>query len=560
MEIKWEKWLNQKNITILNRIFLIIGILVYEIFYCNSKFVEQVGTYHWSCFRIVIYIILLLFSVMRKKTEEDCFQEKKNFGIILLLGNILVIELIVTTILLKQYSQLIAVIILTVLVTEYGLIHITKSYVKNIILMILCFGFICAIGSPFNHIIDEKRHFLSAYNIAMGNWNYHNPIIHEEFQFMDKAIAVTDFSNYFETEYHNESIEGYQEEDVTNMPATYSQLTYIPAATGIQIAKLCHGLIADMYIAGRMTSCIAYALLMGIALKIIPFKKRLLYIIATMPTIIGLAASYSIDAITMGVVSIFIAYCLELSNQEVIKRGQIIKLMLLFFMVLQLKSMGYIVIGLLIFLLPLKKMWKENKKIILLGMVIMILLQIGSVVISGMFSQGLGGDPRVKGTDTLGQIQYIKSAPFQFGKTMIESLFHYLTNYNVLYRIQERVFFTDRNSYITFLFLLIYIIIASLTDNEKLLTKKEKIIFLIIFFLQILLIMAIMYLTYTPVGADVLQGYHPRYLFPILFLLLSCFSTKKIIWQKKEKNEEISTAIMMGVFMMISIAGMITKI
>ena len=50
------------------------------------------------------------------------------------------------------------------------IMYINKDYVNNIIVSILTFGVVFTYTMPFAHQIDEKTHFLTCLNFAVGNF------------------------------------------------------------------------------------------------------------------------------------------------------------------------------------------------------------------------------------------------------------------------------------------------------------------------------------------------------------------------------------------------------
>ena len=134
-------------------------------------------------------------------------------------------------------------IILILLVELNGMLFIlcvTKDYIKNIVLSIITFGFLFSITTTVYHIVDEKRHFLSALNIADGNFNYMNKPI------TDGAFHNIEFNNpsinlaidYFGEKYKEDKYEIPENEEVYSTPTDTSPILYIPSVIGINLARL----------------------------------------------------------------------------------------------------------------------------------------------------------------------------------------------------------------------------------------------------------------------------------------------------------------------------------
>ena len=64
----------------------------------------------------------------------------------------------------------------------------------------------------------------------------------------------------------------------------------------------------------------------------------------------------------------------------------------------------------------------------------------------------------------------------------------------------------------------------------------------------------VLYLKFTPVGSEVINGFQPRYIFPVIPLLLMTFSSNLVELKKKENiNMGIATISMM--FLMLGVIG-----
>ena len=61
-----------------------------------------------------------------------------------------------------------------------------------------------------------------------------------------------------------------------------------------------------------------------------------------------------------------------------------------------------------------------------------------------------------------------------------------------------------------------------------------------------------LYISFTKVGKLSINGYQPRYMFPILPLLLFCLSSNNIIVKNKE-NRNFNITIVSGIFVMLGI-------
>ena len=97
----------------------------------------------------------------------------------------------------NNYYEII-LFMLTILNGLLFILYITKDYIKNIIITVLTFGFIFSISTDVYHIVDEKKHFLSSLNVAVGNLNFNDALTNEEFNSIDYNLPVINFAmEYF---------------------------------------------------------------------------------------------------------------------------------------------------------------------------------------------------------------------------------------------------------------------------------------------------------------------------------------------------------------------------
>lgn len=95
-------------------------------------------------------------------------------------------------------------------------------------------------------------------------------------------------------------------------PVNTTPLIYIPQVLGICIGRILSlNIVWILNLAKLMNLCF-YAILIGIAVRMLPIKKGALALITMLPMSIHLAASLSYDAMLMGLISVFIAKILEI--------------------------------------------------------------------------------------------------------------------------------------------------------------------------------------------------------------------------------------------------------
>ncbi len=380
-----------KYMKIFNIFIVIISILIFELGYCNHTFIKeliinkQITPFYISLCRSIIYITIIIITLI--------FNKKNNFGetiellntkwkkTLIILFTILTIIMILITIILKSNDipiyitqiSLMGILLITILIS---IIYCTKNYGRNIILIGLMAS-IFAVSTDTYHELDEKRYFMQAYNMSYLNFDYSNPIV--DTMFMYEVVPRDKIDKYYKIKYQYEqnTIENIPEQyRVDSEPANYNNIFFLASTLGIFVARVLNGSVADIFVLGRIFNLILYIFMIRYALQLMPFKKNILFVIASMPMMLALAASYSTDALGFAIAMIFMATIFKVYDEKKLKIDTKIlaTIFISFAILLAYKYMAYILLGLLIFILPLKNIVKNNKKKIICMIMIAIVL------------------------------------------------------------------------------------------------------------------------------------------------------------------------------------------
>jgi uncharacterized membrane protein len=147
--------------------------------------------------------------------------------------------------------------------------------------------------------------------------------------------------------------------DKTTVPFTetapYSPAAYIPQSLGMLVGtSLGMPALAGLFL-GRLLNLAAWIVLVYFAIRLIPFGKWALFVMAVIPMSIFMAASLSPDAVLNGITFLFVAWCLRLAyEKERLKRGDV-AFLLGALVYIALTKLIYLPIGLLMLLIPAKK-------------------------------------------------------------------------------------------------------------------------------------------------------------------------------------------------------------
>lgn len=570
-----KKIFSSNKLKIYNILIILISIAVFEFGYCNHTFTEkimqgEVTTFYFSLCRGVVYaVIILLVIILNKKIDFNQIEKtydnkiKRNVILIYIILALCIIAKIAfnaiisegTTILMPQLSM----VLLAIIGGFTVVIYVSTNYTVNIISMLILTSVLSFTCTTYN-VLDEKKHFMESYNISYGNLDFQNPVVDKQFmQDIARGTHYTAMADYFKVPYDFE--EGKIPEDDVNdsTPTGSNPILYIPSAIGITIARLLHGSVADVFLLGRLMNLVTYAILIIIALKILPYKKNVFFVIAATPMLVCLAGTYSPDGLGMAVISLFIAYCLKLyDKKDDINIKEISILILLYCLTLTFKSMSYFAIGFLIFILPIKKIIKNNKKKILVIISIIIIALLLILLLQPKMDLAQSSDERGGNTDAISQLQNLINHPALIFEVAYNHITQTLLNFDWLKDLNFKHYFSDISTRVFLCMIILYFYVA-IKDDSINFSKKNKSIFITTFLLIYAITSAALYLTFTPVGSNVLRGYQARYIFPIIFLILISISNNSIKNLENKENTIIKTTFISNLFIIVSVIGAIFK-
>lgn len=423
--------------------------------------------------------------------------------------------------------NLLVIIVFSFLFYKKEKMKIEKVFLVMFIPMAITF---CAL-IPMNQVPDEYSHFMRAYEISEGNLVTTN---HK----WDASIYDTIGNNKYKDLLKHSKIKTSSKKNLYYYDNTslYSFVCYIPQALGVKLAKIVSLNILGQAYLGRLFNLAVFIAIMFFAIKLIPYKKECIFIIAFLPIVIQEAISLSPDALTIATATLFVSSILYFKNKkdEKFTKMQFIYLAILS-VILSLCKIVYLPICLLLFLLPKEKFSSLKKKNILI-ITLAIFVVVINLIWLNIASQFLPYEDNINSSSQLKFIfnhipKYIVLIFRTYEGMSLDLMFNSLGRglgwYNIflsyLYMIP-----------LTFIFAVMY-----LTNNyEKInLNKYEKLLILFIVLSVILLISTSLYLQWTPVGSHEISGIQGRYFIP-LFPLLAFLSTRmkvtpKINWSNK---------------------------
>ena len=419
---------------------------------------------------------------------------------------------------------------------------IQKLKIESVFVVVaLLAGLVFAFINPFGQEPDGWVHFTRSMDVLGGNLflpfvdnNGSSTIMRLPENINDigfrkinpNGLEGTPYMNHIKSMYFSETIIDIE------MLGGFSSLFYLPQAIGLFIARLFDSSVYGYMLCGRIMNLIAYITLAYIGLKKMPIYRNIYIVIALLPMTLYQAASFSYDAVLNGLCFLFIGLCFyyayekeTLSWRDVIKLGII--LMLLFMC-----KYVYVCIGLLVFIIPMKKFGTVKEYWKAFGIA---LVPMGLIITYMLLSAGIP-DPSANVMSTsettqISQLGYVVANPLFAAKVYIRTIVSYAGYY--IEQLNTLGWLNYTLGMLEFVIPVFMVGVALLDskDSQKKVSIKDKVIFITTFAVVVSAGMMGLYLldsVANPVGAPTILGYQGRYTIPVLMLMLAFFSPRSV--------------------------------
>jgi len=421
------------------------------------------------------------------------------------------------------------------------------------IVIALGIGINISIMTPPYRTYDEREHFVKAYEIANLDLGlgFHPNV--EWVDNMDNFFAANGgkvFQSYkervaFTQRFSNNNYVNVKRYGTT--ASTYLFLAYIPSALGIAIGKILSLPFIMTFYLGRIMSLITFSLIGFFAIKHIKIAKRLLFMILLLPSVIYTAGSYSADGVTLG----FSVLCITMFINMLANTEKSIKLKELGYFVLcvailTISKVSYAPFCLLILAVPNSRFQKKSTA---------IYSKLSFLGITGMFAGGTLLYASLKNLEqwsmpnvsVSGQINYIIGNLFTYIDTIISSFFSNVFMYLSGTFGQLAYSYEFKPMYV--ICMCVALVVVAIIDNESdvlQLNGKDKLMIALLVIFSWGLIVTALYLTFTPVGSNYIDGLQGRYIIPLLVPMLLLLKNNKVIsnFSKRELNYIISISFL----------------
>lgn len=306
----------------------------------------------------------------------------------------------------------------------------------------------------------------------------------------------------------------------------------LPTAIGILIGRNTGADFSDWFLWARLANLLFYGVVICFAVRIIPVGKSLLAFLALLPTPLFLTVSYNTDFFMNGLMmlgaAVFFREYFE-ADKKLRTRSILLFTAVMFFACIR-KSI-YIPLILVGLLLPDSKFKSKRQKYIYRGILAGCCLLVMLVVL--LSASGMT-DVRGENTSVAGQVSYILANPFSFAvmfvKEIAASSLEFIMdgegklNFNVNGEVRGGTI-----ELLMVITLTMLVLCGKGSEDRYVVKGKTAVWGLGLIGLVICFIWGSMYLSYTPVGQNSVEGVQARYYTPFLFLLFMLLPFNKKI-------------------------------
>lgn len=420
-------------------------------------------------------------------------------------------------------------------------------YFLNIAIIL---GILLIVFSPPMTVPDENTHFLNAYTIADGqiflqksDGKLGKYIPESVIDFVDEnksKFAGMDGKRYnFKEYYFNSYLTRDKGEKV--FTSYWSQdinpISYIFSSVGMVIGKVLlpksFELPFNLLLFGRIFNLIFYVISMTYVIKIAPYYKNTMFLLALMPMSIYLGASISYDALIIPSVFLLFAYTLKLRESEKIVLKDIIIICCIMFVLFSVKQ-AYTPFALVLLSIPKKNFGDRKRYYKIIGITLVVCITtvlFSQINKSELFSLQSGSNVN---ENVVLQSEYLKN---NFG-IMIPLILNTFSVYKTFYitGFIGTLGQLDTNLpiplVVTFGLILIFVMFIDSFKASQI-TINFKLLGLVATFVFVYFSFRIMYINWTPVigsvCGDTVSGIQGRYFIPIAPFVCGIFANKFLL-------------------------------
>jgi uncharacterized membrane protein len=410
--------------------------------------------------------------------------------------------------------------------SEHGRLHGVEIY---LIVALLVFGTMACFFLPVNGGYDEEEHLIRVWEMSdytfLPNEKLGNqlpfPAVFREMSYRREFIVRAVPADFWD-KYGSLSLDSMDYIYDVDTRSVYSPPLLLPQALVVRFLGRSQQLpVLTVFYAARLAGLLSYILLSFFAIRLMPYGKWLLAVLATSPVAVLQSGTVTPDTISNGIAFLFVGGCLAVVNRREIRWRELAALMILVF-VLFWGKINIVPLVLLPFLtIPPSQFKMKHGYIILL--IVTAAFFLFEVAGWNLFAYSRYHDA-LNGADPSGQAKFILADPIRFIGILINNIWlnrtAYLRAWTAIYGLDYWPV-----PVWTYYFYWAGLLGALLIQRDEAMPDRRIRIGLMVTFLAAYVWTIVsLYLSYTPVGSELIMGVQGRYfagVMPLLFLALA---------------------------------------
>ena len=424
-------------------------------------------------------------------------------------------------------------------------------------------GIMFSLAVTPNAAADETKHMYAATSFANKITNvadsdepytYYTRVT-DALNGLDKNISASNYSVMAQKMVEKPSKEDKYLIKASSEVYNYSPVAaffYSPAIIGIVIGRALglNGILT--YTIARLLMLTVYLVLGALAIRKIPMGKNILALVMLMPTAISRAACVSEDAIIHGTAFLFVAYAVSfIMSRKKIKTCDAVIMAVCGVIIAMSKGGVYLPLLLLLFMIPKENFGTKIKYPSIVA--VSIAVAIGAFIVANptLIKDFAGSDSQLIYTDseTGYSLGRIISNPKESLQTLLATIFvksgdHYSEMLAGGFGWLQ-IYVSDLT--VVMCTILLAISVLNLDGKEICFSKKQRILTYVAIFVGGLLIIASMWIFWSPDTTGYIQGIQGRYFLPYLFPALLALKNHKAVIRKNIDNFLIFGIFLIGI-------------
>ena len=529
----------------------------------NKQKIDQYGVYYnkisffnilkesISCMSIVYFLVFLPIMYICLSCIRCVFLKIKDKNIqikdiIIYTTSIFIVALFTIYPLLIFFKTVIIVPLVAFIL--YGLFNIKNVIKDNIeyayIFLVPILGVMMIFLIPPLNIPDEEAHYIKSYELLdktsyddegeaylpkevhefVTSFKYTSMDYEEKLNGKNYLVLFTD-----DFDYKDRADEVYSYKNTK-----YSSfLPYLPSGIVMHIGKLFRVSSLNLLTLGRFVNLLISIVLGYLAIKVTPQFKKIFFIILTLPSVLQHSAAINMDWLTISISILLLAFLIKKINQKNELSKKDFSIFVILGIILGFCKFGYFPVMLLIFLISNRKFSKNKYKSILIKMMLFVI----PLAISFIINSGIGATLSGESTSFY-TIEYSLKHPLDVVMVYFRTFLNRFDMDLLRGHFDGFGIYTKWNSSIfTMLLTILYSIIILLYDkNDRKLSVKERVFYIIPACLIIGIVYTAMFLGWTNMGLEAIEGLQPRYFIVANILLFIALSNDKFVFKAKNNN------------------------